>query len=165
MVTASAAAARAALAEVRDPEIPVLTIEDLGILRRVSVDGESVEVEITPTYLGCPAMDMIRADAEAVLRRLGFAHIQVRTVLSPAWSTASMPATARRKLSAAGIAPPPAAPPPPAGLVTLPLRVEVRCPHCGSADTEERSHFSSTACTALYRCLACREPFQHFKAH
>jgi ring-1,2-phenylacetyl-CoA epoxidase subunit PaaD len=141
-------------AEVADPEIPVLTIADLGVLRDVAVHGDAVEVTITPTYSGCPAMDMIRRDVEAALQRAGIAA-QVRTVLSPAWTTEWMTEEGRRKLREYGIAPPPARGAPEAAV----------CPHCGSARTEKISQFGSTACKSLWRCLDCREPFDLFKCH
>jgi ring-1,2-phenylacetyl-CoA epoxidase subunit PaaD len=155
---------RAALAEVTDPEIPVLTIEDLGVLRGVEVDGDRVVVTVTPTYSGCPAMDEIRADVRAALERAGWTDVEVRTALSPAWTTDWMSDDGRRKLQEHGIAPPA---PRAAGPVLVPLgrRPEVRCPQCGSADTEELARFSSTSCKALWRCRTCREPFDHFKAH
>jgi ring-1,2-phenylacetyl-CoA epoxidase subunit PaaD len=148
------------VASVADPEIPVLTIADLGILREVRVDGERVVVTITPTYSGCPAVDAIRGDIEAACREQGWHDVEVRTVLSPAWTTDWMSDEAKRKLSDYGIAPPDSRRPAKPVL----LRLSVRCPHCGSADTREISRFGSTACKALYVCHACREPFDHFKA-
>ena len=146
------ARARAAVVAVEDPEIPVLTIEDLGILRDVRLDGETVEVTITPTYSGCPAMTAIALEIETALSRAGFPRCRVRSVLSPAWTTDWMSEDGRRKLRDYGIAPPdPSA---------LPC-----CPRCGAANTEQISAFGSTACKALYRCLACREPFDAFKCH
>ena len=150
---------REALQEVVDPEIPVLTIEDLGVLRDVTVgDDGAVEVTITPTYSGCPAMDVIRSDVERVLAEHGFAG-RVRTALAPAWTTDWMSDAGRRKLAEAGIAPPaPAAP------ATGQIAVElIRCPRCGSADTRLVSRFGSTACKALRACNRCLEPFDHFK--
>jgi ring-1,2-phenylacetyl-CoA epoxidase subunit PaaD len=153
------AAVRTALQEVVDPEIPVLTIEDLGVLRDVTVgDDGRVEVTITPTYSGCPAMDTIRADVEEVLAAQGFAGARVRTVLAPAWTTDWMTEAGKRKLAEAGIAPPCRA----AG---TPVPVElVHCPRCGSTDTRLVSRFGSTACKALRACNRCLEPFDHFKA-
>ncbi len=146
------ARARAAVAAVEDPEIPVLTIEDLGILRDVQIDGETIEVTITPTYSGCPAMTAIAFEIETALSRAGFPKSRVRSVLSPAWTTDWMSGDGRRKLLAYGIAPP--------NPKALPA-----CPQCGSGNTEQISAFGSTACKALYRCLACREPFDAFKCH
>ena len=147
----SAEAVRAVVAGVVDPEIPVLTIDDLGVLRDVAVDGDGrVEVTITPTYSGCPAMDTIRADVERALHAHGFADAVVRTVLSPAWTTEWMTEEGKRKLAAYGVAPP------------VPVDL-VRCPNCGSADTRLVSQFGSTACKALRACNQCLEPFDHFK--
>lgn len=161
MVT-SAEQVRAVLAQVHDPEIPVVTIEDLGILRDVEVDGDRVVVTITPTYSGCPAMDEIRADVETALRRAGVEQVEVRTVLAPAWTTDWMSDDGRRKLQEFGIAPPT---PVQAGPVPLQLRPRISCPQCGSGDTEEMARFASTSCKSLWRCRSCREPFDHFKAH
>jgi ring-1,2-phenylacetyl-CoA epoxidase subunit PaaD len=155
--------ARAAAAAVLDPEVPVLTIEDLGVLRDVNVDERGgVVVTITPTYSGCPAMDAIRHDVEDAVRSAGFEHVEVRTVLSPAWSTDWMTESGREALAAFGIAPPPAARP--AGGPVL-VQLSVRCPQCGSARTREASRFGSTACKSMWVCEDCREPFDHFKAH
>ncbi len=149
---------RAAVEAVPDPEVPVLTIADLGVLRDVTLDDGRVVVTITPTYSGCPAMDAIRSDVVTAVTALGVGDVQVRTVLSPAWTTDWMSDAGRRKLAAFGIAPPV----PATGSVAVTL--SVRCPHCGSLDTREASHFGSTACKALYVCSSCREPFDHFKA-
>lgn len=150
-----------AAASVVDPEIPVLTIADLGILRDVIVDGDHVEVAITPTYSGCPAMNMIALEIEIALERAGFHHPKVRTVLSPAWTTDWMSEEGRRKLSAYGIAPPQAS----SSRRTLFGEQAVACPQCGSDRTELLSEFGSTSCKALWRCKACREPFDYFKCH
>ncbi|GIJ66436.1 1,2-phenylacetyl-CoA epoxidase subunit PaaD [Virgisporangium ochraceum] len=150
-----------AVAAVRDPEIRVLTIADLGILRGVAEEGGRVTITITPTYTGCPAMDVIRRDVESAARRAGAAEVEVRTVLSPPWSTDWISETGRAKLAAAGTAPPPARTRPGAVALTLTMR----CPRCGSADTEELSRFGSTACKSLWRCRSCREPFDSVKAH
>ena len=156
---------RAAIAAVPDPEVPVLTIEDLGILRDVVVDepARTVTVFVTPTYSGCPAMDAIRQHIEHVARRLGFAA-RVQTRLSPAWSTDWMSAAGRDKLREFGIAPPgqrSEVASQPVGLSLMARRVT--CPLCGSDDTQEISRFGSTACKALRRCNECREPFDEFK--
>jgi ring-1,2-phenylacetyl-CoA epoxidase subunit PaaD len=143
--------ARQALEAVTDPEIPVVTIADLGILRGVALDGDTVEVTITPTYSGCPAMTVIARDIEAALAEAGVPRIRVRTTLSPAWTTDWITPAGRRKLAAYGIAPP------------QPTRPA--CPQCGSGETELISAFGSTPCKALHRCLACREPFDAFKCH
>jgi ring-1,2-phenylacetyl-CoA epoxidase subunit PaaD len=148
--------AREVVAGVVDPEIPVVTIDDLGILRDVVEDGGHVTVTITPTYSGCPAMDAIREDILAALRGAGFDDAEVRTVLRPAWSTDMITEAGRAKLAEFGIAPPG-----PAGPVLLTL--VVRCPRCGSTDTEELARFGSTACKALWRCRSCAEPFDRMK--
>ncbi|MEV5237678.1 1,2-phenylacetyl-CoA epoxidase subunit PaaD [Streptomyces cinnamoneus] len=151
---------RALAGAVPDPELPVLTLAELGVLRALHVTGAGrVEVELTPTYTGCPAMETMSADVERVLRERGVPEVEVRTVLSPAWSTDDITAEGRRKLAEFGIAPP--RPTGPAGPVAVGLGI--RCPHCGSTETTLLSRFSSTACKALRRCEACREPFDHFK--
>ncbi|QLD23140.1 1,2-phenylacetyl-CoA epoxidase subunit PaaD [Micromonospora carbonacea] len=158
---------RTAVAAVVDPEIRVITIDELGILRAVDQDPATgrVTVTITPTYTGCPAMDVIRADIRRALAAAGHPDADVRTVYSPAWSTDWISDAGRAKLAAAGIAPPPATPGGAAGAGTVvPLTLAVRCPLCGSAETEQVSRFGSTACKALWRCRACREPFDHLKA-
>ena len=166
----STAALEAAAASVLDPELPVVTIADLGILREVSVaeDG-AVTVTITPTYSGCPAMDEIEADVRRALTDAGATRVEVRSVLSPAWTTDWITPDGLRLLHAHGIAPPGprTAGPVPLTLGPAPARAQapVPCPQCGSRDTEELAHFSSTACKALWRCRACREPFDHLKAH
>lgn len=150
-----------AAAAVVDPEIPVLTIADLGVLRDVSVNDGRVDVAITPTYLGCPAMNMITLEIELALERAGIAGATVRTVLSPAWTTDWMTEDGRRKLRDYGIAPPQ----PGGGRRALFGEQEVACPQCGSTDTEVLSEFGSTSCKSLWRCRACREPFDYFKCH
>jgi ring-1,2-phenylacetyl-CoA epoxidase subunit PaaD len=155
--------ARALAAAVPDPEIPVLSIDDLGVLREVTrEDDGTVVVAITPTYSGCPAMDAIRADVLTALRDGGFERVRVDLVLSPAWTTDWMSADGRRKLADYGIAPPATEAERRTGPVALTLRV--RCPQCGSPDTEQLSRFGSTACKSLWRCRACAEPFDHFKS-
>ncbi|HWW48656.1 MAG TPA: 1,2-phenylacetyl-CoA epoxidase subunit PaaD [Xanthobacteraceae bacterium] len=150
-----------AAAAVVDPEIPVLTIADLGVLRDVSVNDGRVDVAITPTYLGCPAMNMITLEIELALERAGIAGATVRTVLSPAWTTDWMTEDGRRKLRDYGIAPPQ----PGGGRRALFGEQKVACPQCGSTDTEVLSEFGSTSCKSLWRCRACREPFDYFKCH
>jgi ring-1,2-phenylacetyl-CoA epoxidase subunit PaaD len=150
-----------AAAGVVDPEIPVLTIADLGVLRDVVLDGDHVEVAITPTYSGCPAMNMIALEIEVALERAGFRGSKVRTVLSPAWTTDWMSEEGRRKLRAYGIAPPQAS----SSRRALFGEQSVACPQCGSDKTELLSEFGSTSCKALWRCKACREPFDYFKCH
>ena len=148
-------------ATVVDPEIPVLSIADLGVLRDVAVRDGQVEVAITPTYSGCPAMNMITLEIELALDRAGFRHSKVRTVLSPAWTTDWMSDDGRRKLREYGIAPPL----PGSSRRALFGVEQVACPQCGSADTEVLSEFGSTSCKALWRCRSCREPFDYFKCH
>jgi ring-1,2-phenylacetyl-CoA epoxidase subunit PaaD len=153
------ARAYAAAAAVCDPEVPVLTIADLGVLREVRFSGETLEVVITPTYSGCPAMDMIAMHVDLALEQAGFAKRKVTLVLSPAWTTDWMSDAGKAKLKAYGIAPPQGK----AGRGALFGVDEITCPHCGSEDTARISEFGSTACKALWRCEACREPFDYFK--
>ena len=150
-----------AAARVVDPEIPVLTIADLGVLRDVAVTDGRVEVAITPTYSGCPAMNMIALEIELALAREGILHSRVHTVLSPAWTTDWMSEEGRRKLREYGIAPPPAA----SSRRALFGVQQVECLQCGSGNTEVLSEFGSTSCKALWRCKSCREPFDYFKCH
>lgn len=158
MVNAVLQRARAALADVVDPEIPVLTIGDLGVLRDVTMAADGfVEVTITPTYSGCPAMEMITADIFSALERTGIADARVRTALSPAWTTEWMSEAGRKKLLDYGIAPPPCA----ADAATH----RPACPLCHADETELLAEFASTSCKSLWRCLACREPFDLFKCH
>jgi ring-1,2-phenylacetyl-CoA epoxidase subunit PaaD len=148
------------VSNVADPEIPVLTIADLGILRDVRVEAGRVQVTITPTYSGCPAMEVIRRDIVDACARHGWHHVEVHAVLSPAWTTDWMSEAGKRKLRDYGIAPPE-----PRGTKRPVLvQLSVRCPHCGSPDTRELSRFGSTACKSLRVCTTCREPFDHFKA-
>ena len=162
------ARAWAALAPLTDPEIPVVTLRELGILRDVRQGAQGLEVVITPTYNGCPAMQQIEDDVRAALSAQGLEG-KVITQLAPAWTTDWMSPAAHDKLRAYGIAPPHACDTPAAdagNVVRFTRRLapaSVACPQCGSANTTETSHFGSTACKALYRCLACREPFEHFK--
>jgi ring-1,2-phenylacetyl-CoA epoxidase subunit PaaD len=181
---------------VPDPELPMLSLNELGVIRRVHLlDPNRAEVELTPTYTGCPAVETMSLDVEQALRHHGITDVTIRRVLSPPWTPDDISDEGRRKLSESGIAPPRRQPAP--GPVTVPLGPTrstaptpappttaptnttemtpdgspphartgetLRCPHCGSADTELLSPFSSTACTALHRCLSCREPFDHFK--
>ena len=150
-----------AAAQVVDPEIPVLTIADLGVLREVEVHGGRVEVAITPTYSGCPAMNMIALEIELALEREGIRQPKIRTVLSPAWTTDWMSEDGRRKLREYGIAPPVAG----SGRRALFGEQQVACPQCNSVDTELLSEFGSTSCKALWRCKSCRDPFDYFKCH
>jgi ring-1,2-phenylacetyl-CoA epoxidase subunit PaaD len=147
-----------AAAAVLDPEIPVLTIAELGILRDVKVNDNQVEAVITPTYSGCPAMHAIAIDLRVALEKAGFAAPKITTVLSPAWSSDWISEEGKAKLQAYGVAPPVAT-----GRSALFGGQHVGCPRCNSLDTERLSEFGSTACKALWRCRACAEPFDYFK--
>jgi ring-1,2-phenylacetyl-CoA epoxidase subunit PaaD len=155
----SDAAILEAVGEVADPEVPVLTIADLGVLRGVRHEGDEVVVTITPTYSGCPAMDLIRHEVELTLRSLNV-NGHVETVLSPAWTTDWMSEEGKAKLAEYGIAPPTRS----SSRGPVMLQLSVRCPLCGSPDTAELSRFGSTSCKSLWRCNSCKEPFDHFKA-
>lgn len=150
------------LQQVPDPEIPVLTIQDLGIIRDVKIQDEHIEVIITPTYSGCPAMDMIEVNIKAVLQQEGYNQIKVTTVLSPAWTTDWLTEEGKRKLKKYGIAPP-------IGSVSkaalLGEEANIECPQCGSTNTKVISQFGSTACKSLFKCHDCLEPFDYFKCH
>ncbi|CAM3899320.1 1,2-phenylacetyl-CoA epoxidase subunit PaaD [Tsukamurella ocularis] len=159
--------ALAVVGAVLDPEMPQVTLADLGIVREVSeaADG-AVAVTITPTYSGCPAMGTIRADIESALRAAGFGEITIETALSPAWTTDWITDAGRAKLRAAGYSTPGPAPRRADGPIPLTLQPAPRriaCPACGSTATRLDSEFSATPCKALYRCLDCREPFDHVK--
>jgi ring-1,2-phenylacetyl-CoA epoxidase subunit PaaD len=149
-------------AAVVDPEIPVLTIEDLGVLRSVDEDGDRVRVELTPTYSGCPAIDAMRDDVKAALLEAGYTDVDVRMVLAPAWTTDWMSADGKRKLREYGIAAPNGRAPLHGG-ERVTLRMAVKCPRCDSLDTRELARFGSTSCKALYECRSCLEPFDFFK--
>ena len=144
------------LSSVCDPEIPVLTLQDLGVLRDISVDEGAVTVTITPTYAGCPAMDAMRSDIETTLAEAGYQQVTVQQNLSPAWTTDWMSKNGREKLRAYGIAPP-------AATACGQQAGAIECPQCGSGDVKLISEFGSTACKALYQCQDCREPFDYFK--
>lgn len=171
MVTgANLAAAREIAAAVPDPELPMVTVADLGILRDVVAEDGRLVVTITPTYSGCPALREIAHDLRHRLSRAGFAEVTVRTALAPAWSSDWITAEGRRKLQAAGLAPPQAVSPQagsthpgPVALTLSARREQVPCPRCGSPDTTQTAAFSGTACKALFRCEACREPFEYVK--
>jgi ring-1,2-phenylacetyl-CoA epoxidase subunit PaaD len=149
------------LAQVVDPEVPVLTVLDLGIVRKVEEGADGVTVTITPTYTGCPAMDVISTEIRAALQRNGFPQVNVRTVLSPAWTTDWITDEAKEKLRVYGISPP--------AHTTADKHVlfgkgkAAKCPRCGSEHTEMISNFGSTACKALWKCEDCKEPFDYFK--
>ncbi len=162
--------ARAAAAAVCDPEIPALTLEDLGVLRSVELEGDRIVVQIVPTYTGCPATEAIRDDLDQALTDADASPFEVRILLSPPWQTDWITADGRRKLLESGIAPPACG-----GLAqnpqVVPIRffarssAAIRCPRCDSPRTELLSEFGSTACKALYRCLGCAEPFDYFKPY
>ena len=147
-------------ATVLDPEVPVLTIEDLGVLRSAALVDGVPEVTITPTYSGCPAMDAIRDDVVSALAAAGYQDARVSIVLSPAWTTDWMSEDGKRKLAEYGIAAPTGRA---AHSGPIRVRMSVKCPQCGSLDTKELSRFGSTSCKALYVCRACQEPFDYFK--
>jgi ring-1,2-phenylacetyl-CoA epoxidase subunit PaaD len=159
--------AHRAVASVTDPEMPMLTLADLGVVRAVDVGADgAVTVTLTPTYTGCPAVAEMRADLRAALTEAGYRRVEVRTVFSPPWSTDWISEEGRRKLAEAGIAPPARVPPRAEGPVPLSLQppsAQVRCPHCGAPATEELSRFGPTACTELRRCPSCLEPFEHMR--
>lgn len=164
MVMTDLAAARRIVSAVPDPELPMVTLAELGIVREVVMDGSAIRVSLSPTYTGCPALHEMRADITQRLQRAGFDDVLVELVLSPAWTTDWISPEGRRKLHAAGIAPP--------GAVTrtvgrVPLSLTaprtVTCPRCGGADTARTAAFGATACRSLHRCDACGEPFEHMK--
>ena len=166
-MTTTIEAAWAALENLADPEIPVISLRELGILRDVREGPAGLEVVITPTYSGCPAMSQIEDDVRSTLDKAGIAA-RVVTQLAPAWTTDWMSAAGKEKLRAYGIAPPHQTP---AGsnvvrFISRPAKAEtVPCPRCGSGNTVESSHFGSTACKALYKCQDCQEPFDYFKPY
>lgn len=144
------------LSQVCDPEIPVLSLQDLGVIRDISIDNETINVTITPTYVGCPALETMRADIQSTLTGAGYKNVQVKQSLSPAWSTDWMSAEGREKLRAYGIAPP--------ATTSCGQQLEqIECPQCQSQTVSKISEFGSTACKALYRCEYCLEPFDYFK--
>jgi ring-1,2-phenylacetyl-CoA epoxidase subunit PaaD len=160
-------AARSIAGSVPDPELPMLTLGDLGILRAVTLEDGRVTVSLTPTYSGCPAMHVMRGEVTARLAAAGFGEADVRTVLTPAWSSDFITAEGRRKLTEAGIAPPRSLAPggqrEPVPLTLFARRPAVPCPACGSADTQQTAAFGGTACKDLHRCRSCGEPFEHVK--
>jgi len=152
------------LDKVNDPEVPVLSIVDLGIVREIRLSDGHPEIVITPTYSGCPAMDVIRMNIRMTLLQHGFTNIKLTTVLSPAWTTDWMSEKGKQQLKAYGIAPPTPVPMV-CDLGLFQPNEAIACPHCGSYHTTRISEFGSTACKALYRCEDCREPFDYFKCH
>lgn len=151
---------------VLDPELPVVTIAELGILREATTRDQVAVVSITPTYSGCPAMETIRADIVAALNNAGFAEVEIHTVYAPAWTTDWIAEAAKSKLAAAGISPP-GERRESTGRSMLPLLAPAApsCPRCDSTKVEELSRFGPTACTSLWRCVSCAEPFEHMKTH
>jgi ring-1,2-phenylacetyl-CoA epoxidase subunit PaaD len=157
--------ARTVAETVTDPELPMLTLGDLGVLRDVALDGDTIVVAIAPTYSGCPATATMRDDLVHRLQAAGFADVRVRIELDPPWSSDHITPRGRAALAEHGLSPPgPAGPPDgPVRLVLAPTRPHVRCPRCGSAEVRLTSEFGATACKALYRCTGCLEPFEHVK--
>jgi ring-1,2-phenylacetyl-CoA epoxidase subunit PaaD len=145
------------LEEIKDPEVPVLSIIDLGIVRDIKMNDDEIEIIITATYTGCPAMDMIAAAIRVELNTLGFKKVKITHTLSPAWTTEWMSEEGKRKLKQYGIAPPDKR-------FSIPAD-GVACPQCNSTNTRLISEFGSTACKALYQCNDCKEPFDYFKCH
>ncbi|GGH68960.1 MAG: phenylacetate-CoA oxygenase subunit PaaJ [Bacteroidetes bacterium] len=152
---------RGFLQDVTDPEIPVLTILDMGVVRRIHWEGEALHIDITPTYTGCPAMDVIANDIVKRLKAEGVDEVFVKEVLSPAWTTDWLSEDGRRKLEEYGIAPPVDESADKRALFGA--QPTVRCPQCKSENTSRISQFGSTACKALYQCNDCKEPFDYFK--
>ena len=148
------------LDEVMDPEIPVLSLVDLGVVRKVELDEETPRVTITPTYSGCPAAKVMEEDIVARLRKEGFADVRINTVLSPAWTTDWITEKGKKALKDYGIAPPEQTTSDKGALLGHPKQVS--CPQCSSRNTEMLSQFGSTPCKALYRCTECSEPFDYF---
>ena len=167
MKTASKKELLEILTEVKDPELPFIDIVELGVVRDVEMADDHVTVSITPTYSGCPAMQVIEKDVIAVLHDRGFRNVEVRTVFSPAWSTDWMSEETRQKFRDNGIAPPQGASAP-AGIAELVslrrAKPTIPCPFCGSANTIEKSEFGSTACKSIHFCNSCHQPFDYFKA-
>ena len=155
------------LREVKDPEIPMIDVVELGIVRDVAVDGDSVRVDVTPTYSGCPAMQVIEREIIAVLQSHGFYDVRVNTIYSPAWTTDWLSEETRQKFRDYGIAPPTGHSHPGGGIAELVslrrAKPTIECPFCGSANTTERSEFGSTACKSIHFCNSCHQPFDHFK--
>lgn len=145
------------LEQVKDPEIPVLSISELGVLRDVKIEHDQIIVTITPTYTGCPAMDMIRVNIMAVMEDAGYKNVKIKTILSPPWTTEWMTEKGKDKMKKYGIAPP--------DPKIIGVKDGVECPICHSTNTVVISAFGSTACKALYRCNDCLEPFDYFKCH
>ncbi len=148
-----------ALEDVKDPEIPVVSVVEMGIVRGVEVEGKRVVVAMTPTFAGCPALDVMRAGIETRVRALGASEVEVKLQLSPPWSTDMMTEAARAKLKAFGLAPPPRH----GGLIQIMFAEDAACPYCGSSNTSLKNSFGPTLCRAIYYCNACQQPFEQFK--
>jgi ring-1,2-phenylacetyl-CoA epoxidase subunit PaaD len=148
-----------ALEDVKDPEIPVISVVELGVIRRVQIDGGCVTVDMTPTFAGCPALALMQAQIENRVRQLGAAQVNVRLVLAPPWSTDWIALGARAKLRSFGLSPAPQH----GGLIQIILSTEAACPHCGSSNTTLKNSFGPTLCRALYYCQNCQQPFEQFK--
>jgi ring-1,2-phenylacetyl-CoA epoxidase subunit PaaD len=151
------------LEEVKDPEVPVLSVIDLGIIRSISIDNDKINIVLTPTYSGCPALDAINMDIRLKLIEKGFRNVSIQQQLSPAWTTDWMSEEGKQKLKAFGIAPP--NPKQQFCKQEMFMQEVVQCPRCNSYHTELISQFGSTACKSMYRCLDCKEAFDHFKCH
>ena len=149
-----------ALEAVKDPEIPVVSVVEMGIVRQVNVDHDHVRVQMTPTFSGCPALQVMRDEIEAEVRRVGAAEVTVETILSPPWSTDWITEEARQKLRAFGLAPPPRH----GGNLAVTFFEVVACPYCDSNNTSVKNTFGSTLCRAIYYCNYCQQPFEQFKA-
>lgn len=165
MVTGLETTAREVAAAVTDPELPMLTLADLGVLRHVETTGSGgAVVTVTPTYSGCPAIAEIRAELHRRLTAAGYEPVEVRTALDPPWSSDWITERGRAKLAEHGISPPGEAPPRgPVTLALAPPSPQLTCPHCGESGAERVSEFGPTACRSLWRCRSCSEPFEHFK--
>ncbi len=154
------------LTGIKDPELPVVDIVELGIVRNVSIEGDTVRVDVTPTYSGCPALQVIEQDIVETLRARGFSEVKVKNVFSPAWTTDWLSDETKQKLREYGIAPP-AGPATTDAVELVTIRrakPTVECPYCGSRNTEEKSEFGSTACKAIHFCNDCTQPFDYFKS-
>ena len=148
-----------ALEDVKDPEIPVLSVIELGVIRSVEIDDSRVVVSMSPTFAGCPALDVMRAEVEARVRALGAVAVEVKVVLSPPWSTDMITDTGRARLKEFGLAPPMRH----GGLIQLIFSEEAACPYCGATTTTLKNTFGPTLCRAIYYCNACQQPFEQFK--
>jgi ring-1,2-phenylacetyl-CoA epoxidase subunit PaaD len=147
------------LGEVKDPEIPVVSVVEMGLIRAVGKDGDAIIVTMTPTFIGCPALNVMKTEIEERLRQAGAENVAVRTVLSPAWTTDWLTSEAREKLRNFGLAPPPRH----GGQIDLDLLDKAACPYCGSEETTLKNSFGPTLCRAIFVCNACRQPFEQFK--